>query len=123
MNKNNKIKEMYNLEEWPVTLKTPEQRRKHNYPKNRKKGVFKNSQKYELLQRHSKSHIEATWKEHGMYEAGKILDANPRVIWHMVREYGWTRPLPDFLTRAAQAGNWQLTENYFISENDDEAMQ
>jgi len=92
------------------------EKRKHNYPKTRKKGIYKNSQKYELLQDHPESYIEKTWVEHGMYQAGEILNANPRVIWHLARERGWRRPLPDFLALAAKTGNWKISENYYIDE-------
>ena len=96
-------------------------KRTHNYPKTRKKAVHKNSQKYDLLQRHPESHIKEIWQKYGMYEAGEILDANPRVIWHLARERGWRRPLPYFLALAAQTGNWKISENYYIAEEQQNA--
>ncbi|KAA3618277.1 MAG: hypothetical protein D8M58_21695 [Calditrichaeota bacterium] len=113
---------MEKLNAWDKWLeaKTPKKKRKHNYPKNRKSGVHKNSQKYHLLQEHPESFIKETWIKHGIYQAGEILDASPKVIWHLAREKGWKRPLPDFLALAAQTGNWKITENYYIEEEKDE---
>jgi len=121
---------MFTEDEWPVTKiakflnKSEEEirmhlraygikvkpRRKHNYPKTRKRGIYKNSQKYHLLQSHPENYIKETWIKYGMYQAGEILDCNPKVLWHLARERGWKRPLPDFLVEAAQEGNWKVSE-------------
>ena len=93
------------------------EKRKHNYPKTRKKGIYKNSQRYNLLQTYPESYIEETWIKYGIYKAGERLDANPKVIWHLAKDRGWKRPLPDFL---AHAGNWKISENYYIKEEKNE---
>ena len=133
----NQILKLYTWDEWPIdgiasVLEIPEEevkmhlrahgikikeKREHNYPKTRKKGIHKNSQKYHLLQAHPESYIKETWIRCGMYEAGEILDCNPKIIWHLARERGWKRPLPDFLARAS---NWKISENYYIKEEENE---
>ncbi len=130
----NQILKLYTWDKWPVksiarNLKVSEEhvkmhlraygieikdKRKHNYPKTRKKGINKKSQKYYLLQTHSESYIKETWIKYGMYEGGEILDCNPKVLYHLARERGWRRPLPKFLADAALTGNWKITKNYYI---------
>jgi len=107
-------------DEWQKA-KTPKKKRKHNYPKTRKKGVYKNSQKYQLLQEHSESFIKETWIKHGIYQAGEILDVSPKVLWHLAREKGWKRALPPFLALAAQTGNWKISKNYYIKKEENDA--
>ena len=81
-----------------------------------KKRIYRNTQKFYLLQQYSEETIKNTWIEHGMYKAGEILNANPKVIYHLARERGWRRPLPQFLANAAKTGNWKITKNYYIEE-------
>ena len=99
---------------YKYNLETPE-KRKHNYPKTRKKGVNKNSQKYKLLEKYSLKHIQQTWVEFGMYEGAKRLGyCNPYVLYHIAGEKGWKRPLPQHLIKAHDEGCWRLTDRYYI---------
>ena len=136
----NQILKLYTWDEWPIdgiasVLEIPEEevkmhlrahgieikeKRKHNYPKTRKKAIYKNTQKYELLQSHPESYIKEIWVKYGMYEGGEILDCNAKVLWHLAREKGWQRPLPDFLVLAVETGNWKMSENYYIEKEGSE---
>ena len=91
-------------------------KRKHNYPKDRKKGVNKNSQKYKLLQKYSLNHIQQTWVEYGMYKTGEILECNPWVVYHLAREQKWKRKLPQHLVKAHNDGCWTITNRYYIEK-------
>jgi hypothetical protein len=109
------IEQINPWDEWQKA-KAPKKKRKRKFSKR----VHKNSQKYHLLQEHPESFIKEAWIKHGIYQAAEILDASPKVIWHLAREKGWKRPLPDFLALAAQTGNWKISKNYYIKEKEDE---
>ncbi len=105
MNFEEEIKNYYNKES---------KKRKHKYPKTRKKGINKNSQKYKLLEKYPLKDIQQTWVEHGMYKAGKILECNPWIVYHLARDHKWQRELPGFLVKAYNNGDWKLTDRYYI---------
>jgi len=90
---------------------------KHNYPKNRRKGIKKNSQKHRLLAKYPLVHIQKIWIEFGMYEGARRLGySNPFVLYHLARNQKWRRKLPDFLVKAYNEGSWCLTERYYIDK-------
>ena len=118
----NQILKLYTLDKWSVkniskNLKIPEEHIiMHLLAHGIDKRKHKNSQKFYLLQTHSESYIKETWIKCGMYEGGEILDCNPKVLYHLARERGWRRPLPDFLAKAVKTGNWTITKNYYIEK-------
>ena len=94
-------------------------KRKHNYPKTRKKGINKNSQKYKLLKKYSLKHIQQTWFECGIYEGARRLgNCNPFVLYHLARERAWRRPLPPHLVKAYDEGCWTITKNYYLEKEE-----
>ena len=136
----NQILNLYTRDKWPAktiarNLNMPEdvvrmhlraygidikKKHKRNYPKTKKKVVYKNTQKYQLLQNHPESYIKETWIEYGQYKGSDILNCSPKVLWHLAKERGWKRPLPDHLVQASRTGNWNISENYYIKEETNE---
>ena len=111
------------IEEVKSTLKISgielKERRKNNYPKDRKKGVYRNTERFRLLHSFSFERLRETWIENGCYKSAEILNTSPAVIQHLAREYGWKRPLPEHLVKAFHAGNWKLGENYYLEEGEE----
>ena len=88
---------------------------KHNYPKNRKKAIKKNSQKHRLLAKYPLEFIEKRWIEHGMYEGARLLgNSNPFVLFHLSKEMGWVRLIPDHLLTAVKNGCWQTSDSHYM---------
>ena len=88
---------------------------KHNYPKNRKTGIKKNSQKHQLLAKYPLKYIQQTWIKYGMYEGSKRLcNSNPFVLFHLSKEMHWKRPIPPHLLKAVQNGCWEISNSHYI---------
>ena len=88
----------------------------HNYPKIRKKYIPTNSQKYQLLQKHSLKEIKEFWQKKGMYIAGEKYGVSPKVIHDLATSNGWKRLLPSPLKTAVKNGNWKVGKCHFIDE-------
>ena len=75
--------------------------------------IKKKSQKYELLSRYPLDHIQKTWVELGMYKGGEALQCNPFVLFHLARDSGWSRPLPEHLKKAVKNGCWKMSRMHY----------
>ncbi len=96
---------------------------KHNYPKNRKKAIKKNSQKHRLLTKYPIEFIEKRWIENGMYEGARILgNSNPFVLFHLAKEMGWKRPIPNHLLKAVENGCWEISHSHYIPKEEFESV-
>ncbi len=88
---------------------------KNNYPKNRRKGIKKNSQKHRLLAKYPIEFIEKRWIENGMFKGAQMLvNSNPFVLFHLAKEMQWKRPIPKHLLKAVRSGNWKISERHYI---------
>ncbi len=91
---------------------------KHNYPKNRKKAIKKNSQKHRLLAKYPLKYIQQTWVDHGMYKGAEKLSCNPFVLFHLARELDWKRPLPPHLLKAVKSKCWEISNSHYIPKEE-----
>ena len=87
---------------------------KHNYPKTRKKYIPTNSQKYQLLQKHSLDEVEIEWQNAGMYVAGAKFNVSPKVIYDIAIKNGFKRPLPSHLKTAVKRECWKTGKCHFM---------
>jgi hypothetical protein len=88
--------------------------KKHNYPKTRKKYIPTNSQKYQLLQKHSLEEIRAAFFKGGMYVTGEKFGVSPKVIYDIAIQHGFKRPLPSHLKSAVKIQCWKVGRCHFI---------
>ena len=91
---------------------------KHNYPKNRKKAIKKNSQKHRLLAKYPIEFIEKRWFEKGMFKAAEELECNPFVLYHLAKEMQWQRPIPQHLLKAVRSGCWEISHSHYIPKEE-----
>lgn len=66
-------------------------RKKHRYPKQRKKRDTQYSQTSKIIKKYGIDHIKAIWQKKGIYNTGSELGVSPWVIMYISTREGWKR--------------------------------
>jgi hypothetical protein len=90
--------------------------KKHNYPKTRKKYIPTDSQKHQLLQKHSLEEVRTSWFLGGMYATGQKYGVSPKVIYDLANSHGWKRLLPSHLITAVKNQCWKVGKCHYIDD-------
>lgn len=87
-------------------MKHMKQKKKHNYPKNRRRRNTSYSESYRIIEKYTLTAIRDLWINMGMYQTGYKLGTSPYVIRYLAHKYGWKRPAScvPALLKGVQAG-------------------